>query len=326
MKAIVSTAYGSPEVLQLREVNKPMPKDNEILIRIHATSVSSGDVRIRKADPYAVRFVYGFRKPKHDILGYALAGQIEVVGKNVTRFKAGDQVFGSAGMHMGAYAEYVCLPDDAVLALKPTNMSYEEAATIPFGGNTALYFLRKAKILRGQRVLIYGASGAVGSAAVQIAKYFGAEVTGVSSTANLQMVLSLGADKVIDYTKVDFAETGDRYDVVFDTVGKSSFSGSVKSLKKNGIYLKTVHMDLASIFRGLWTSMTGSRKVIGGVATEKSEDLNILKEIIESGNLKAVIDKTYTLEQMPEAHRYVEIGHKKGNVVISVHTDVMNDI
>ncbi len=319
MKAIVSTAYGSPEVLQLREVNKPMPKDNEILIRVHATSVSSGDVRIRKADPYAVRFVYGFRKPKNDILGYALAGEIEAVGKNVNRFKAGDQVFGSAGMHMGAYAEYVCLPEDAVLALKPTNMSYEEAAAIPFGGNTALYFLRKGKIQKGQKVLIYGASGAIGTAAVQIAKYFGAEVTGVCSTSNVEMVLSLGADKVIDYKNVDFTKSNETYDVIFDTVGKSSFSGSIKSLNENGFYLKTVHMDLTSILRGIWTSMTSSKKVIGGVTTEKSEDLNFLKTIIEDGKLRAVIDKTYSLEQIPEAHSYVEMGHKKGNVVISIY-------
>ncbi|MBK9985175.1 MAG: NAD(P)-dependent alcohol dehydrogenase [Saprospiraceae bacterium] len=318
MKAIVSTAYGSPEVLQLREVKTPVPTENEILIRIHATSVSSGDVRIRKADPYAVRFVYGFRKPKNDILGYAFAGEIEAMGKNVKRFKVGDQVFGSAGMHMGAYAEYVCLPEDGVLAMKPKNMSYAEAAAIPFGGNTALYFLRKAEIKNGQKVLIYGASSAIGTIAVQLAKYFGAEVTGVCSSANLDMVLSLGADKVIDYTKVDFSKSGETYDVIFDTVGKSSFSGSIKSLKKNSFYLKTVHMDLSSIFRGIWTSMTSGKKVKGGVTVEKSEDLNFLREIIEAGKLKAVIDRTYTLEQIPEAHGYVEKGHKKGNVVITV--------
>ncbi|MEP6793079.1 MAG: NAD(P)-dependent alcohol dehydrogenase [Saprospiraceae bacterium] len=321
MKAIVCTKYGAPEVLQLKEVNKPTPKDNEILIRIHSTSVSSGDVRIRKADPYAVRFVYGYRKPKNDILGYALAGEIEAVGQNVKRFKAGDQVFGSAGMHMGAYAEYICLPEDGVLASKPTNMSYEEAASIPFGALTALSFLRKGKIQNGQKVLIYGASGAIGSAAVQLAKYFGAEVTGVSSSANLEMAKSLGADKVIDYTKVDFTKSGETYDVIFDTVGKSSFSGSIKSLKEKGFYLKTVHMDLSSIFRGIWTSMTSTKKVIGGVTIEKSEDLHFLKEIIEAGKMKAIIDRTYTLEQIPEAHSYVEKGHKKGNVVISIYQD-----
>jgi len=319
MKAIVYTRYGSPDVLQLKEVAKPAPKDNEVLIKIYATTVTSGDCRVRKADPFAIRFFNGLTKPKKTtILGNELAGEIEETGKNVKLFRKGDQVFGQAGMGLGANAEYICLREDATLVLKPKNLTYEEAASIPFGGNTALHFLRKGNIRSSQKVLIYGASGSLGTAAVQLAKNFGADVTGVCSTVNVELVKSLGADKVIDYTKEDFTKIGQTYDIIFDTTGKSPFSGCVKSLKQKGIYLRAVHMSLSSIVRGLWTSMTSSKKVIGGVASELKENLVFLKELIDMGKLKPVIDKCYPFEQIVEAHRYVDKGHKRGNVAITV--------
>ena len=319
MKAIVYTKYGSPEVLQLKEVVKPIPKNNEILIKIYATSVTSGDCRMRKADPFAVRFFNGFTGPKKIIiLGNELAGEIEAVGKDVKQFRIGDQVFGQAGLNLGANAEYICLPEDGSLAIKPSNITYEEAATIPFGGNTALHFLRKGNIQSGQKVLIYGASGSLGTAAIQLAKYFGTEVTGICSTANLELIKSLGADKVIDYTKEDFTKNGQTYDIIFDTTGKSPFSGCVKALNHKGIYLRAVHMTIPSIVQGLWTSMTGNKKVIGGVATERKENLVFLRELIESGKYKSVIDRRYSFEQFTEAHRYVDKGHKRGNVAITV--------
>jgi NADPH:quinone reductase-like Zn-dependent oxidoreductase len=318
MKAIVYERYGEPGVLHLKDIKKPEPKDNEVLIRIHATAVNSGDIRMRKADPFIVRFMLGLIRPRISVLGIVLAGEIEEIGKDVTRFKKGDQVYGATGMGFGAYAQYKCLSQDGVVALKPANITYNQAAAIPFGGNAALHFLRKAKIQSGQKVLIYGASGAVGTAAVQIAKYRGADVTGVCSTSNLAMVKSLGADKVVDYTVEDFSEGGEAYDIIFDTVGKSSFSSSIRSLKKNGYYLRVVHMALAPILKGLWASMTSGKRVIGGVTVEKAEDLIFLNQLIEAGQLRPVIDRSYPLEQIAEAHTYVEKGHKKGNVVITI--------
>ncbi|MFC1539173.1 NAD(P)-dependent alcohol dehydrogenase [Candidatus Latescibacterota bacterium] len=322
MKAIACTKYGPPEVLQMGEVEKPTPKDNEVLIKIFATTVTSGDCRMRSFNvpplfwlPF--RIFLGFNKPRNKILGSDIAGEIEAVGKDVNLFKKGDPVFGCTG-GFGAYAEYVCMPEKGMLAIKPANMTYEEAAAVFFGGHTALHFLRNGNIQKGQKVLIYGASGSIGTYAVQLAKYFGAVVTGVCSTTNLELVKSLGADKVIDYTKEDFTKSGETYNIIFDTVGKSSFSGSIRSLKKKGFYLRAVHLYLSSIIRGLWTEMTSSKKVIGGVAGEKTEDLIFLKELVETGKIKPVIDRTYPLEQIAESHRYADQGHKKGNVVITV--------
>ncbi len=321
MKAVICTKYGSPDVLQLREVEKPTPKDNEVLIKICATTVTSSDVRIRSFTypPWFWlfgRLMFGFRKPRRTIPGDEFAGMVESVGKDVKLFKEGDQVFGmgtSFGLG-GGNAEYKCVPEDKGLALKPSNVTYEEAAAVPFGGMTALGFLKKASIGSGQRVLIYGASGSVGTYAVQLAKYFGAEVTGVCSTANLEVVKSLGADKVIDYTKEDFTRSGQTYDVIYDTVMKTSFSRCKNSLNEKGIYL-TVDWPLLQALRA---SVTGSKKVIFGFGSTKTEDLVSLKELIEMEEIKPFIDRSYSLEQIVEAHRYVQKGHKKGNVVITV--------
>ncbi len=317
MKAIVYTQYGSPEVFQLKEVEKPMIQNNEILLRVKATAVNSGDWRLRKADPFAVRLFFGLMKPKLNILGAVFSGDVESVGKNVTRFKVGDKVFGHTDMRFGAYAEYICLAEHGSLALKPDSLTHAEAAVIPFGGTAALHFIKKAAIQPGQKVLIYGASGAVGSTALQLAKSFGANVTAVCSTGNMDLVKSLGADNVIDYTKEDFTQNGEVYDVIMDTVNKISFSRGIKSLTKSGILILSA-AGMSEMLQGFWTSLTSSRKVMTGVISHSAEDLDLLKKLIETGKLKPVIDTTFPLEQMAVAHAYVEKGHKKGNVAISL--------
>ncbi|HSN49404.1 MAG TPA: NAD(P)-dependent alcohol dehydrogenase [Flavobacterium sp.] len=318
MKAIVYTGYGSPEVLQLKDVEKPIPKYNEILIKVRATAVNSGDVRLRKADPFMVRLVFGLFKPKIKILGVVFLGEIESIGSGVQRFKVGDEVFGHSDMSFGTYAAYKCVSEDGSLALKPDCISHQEAAVIPFGGTTALHFLKKTAIQKGHKVLIFGASGAVGTAAVQLAKHFGATVTAVCSKENINLVQSLGADKVIDYTLEDFTKEGETYDVIYDTVNKMSISKGVKCLHKKGVLILGASL-LKETLHGVWISLTSKRKVLSGMISHKAEDIIFLKQLIEEGQLKPVIDKIYTLEQMAEAHTYVEKGHKKGNVAIEMN-------
>jgi NADPH:quinone reductase-like Zn-dependent oxidoreductase len=322
MKAIVHTNYGPPEELQLIEVEKPVPGDNEVLIKIHATTVTTTDCNARnftfvpKSFMFFARIMFGFKKPRIKILGIDLAGEIESIGKNVKLFKAGDHVFGSTGTKMGAHAEYACVPEDGALAMKPANMTWEEAAAISLAGNTALFFIRDlAKIQSGQKILIHGASGAIGTYAVQLARYYGAEVTGVCSTSNAEMVKSLGADKVIDYTKEDFTKSIERYDFVFSVVGKTTFSQCKGILNPKGIYLEN-WMETKDFLKVLWTSITGGKKIKGGVSIERAENLNFFIELIESGKLVPVIDRVYPLERTAEAFQYVEQGHKKGNVII----------
>jgi NADPH:quinone reductase-like Zn-dependent oxidoreductase len=330
MKAIVYEKFGSPEVLQLKEVKKPTPKDNEVLIRVCATTVNFGDLLARKFNTVSPRqfsmpailwllsrLAFGIRKPRIPILGSEFAGVIEAVGKEVTLFHEGDSVFGYRGASMGAYAEYLCMKEKGALAVKPAEMGYEEAATIPYGTIMALGLLRKLNIQPGQKVLINGASGGIGSAAVQLAKYFGAEVTGVCGTPRLEFVKALGADKVIDYTQEDFTRNGETYDVILDILGKCSFSRCKRSLKQNGRLLYA-SFKMKQLFQMLWTSKIGSKKVICALSSEKAEDLVFIKELIEAGRIKSVIDRCYPMEQAAEAHRYVEDGHKRGNVVITM--------
>ena len=319
MKAIVYERYGPPDVLQLREVAKPVPKEDEILIKVYAATAAAGDWRLRKADPFLARMFNGLLRPKRvPILGFELAGVVESIGSKVTRFKPGDAVYAACGFRFGAYAEYKCLPETGGVAFKPANMTFEEAAAVPVGALTALQYLRKGRIQRGSRVLVYGASGSVGTYAVQLAKHFGAEVTGVCSTSNVELVRSLGADRVIDYTKEQFSESGPAYDIIFDTVGKSPFQACVKRLASNGFYLQAVLVSPLQMVRGRWINLTSGKKVIGVGMKVNAEDLNFLKELIEADELRAVIDRRYPLEQAAEAHSYVELGHKKGNVVLCV--------
>jgi len=324
MKAIVCTRYGPPEVLQLRDVEKPIPKDNEVLIRVHAATVTKGDCELRSLElpllwKLFLRIGFGIRVPRKKILGQELAGEIESVGSAVTLFKKGDQVFANTGLRLGAYAEYDCLPEKGLVAIKPANMSYEEAAAVPVGGLHALQYLRKANVQTGHKVLINGAGGSIGTVAVQLAKYYGAEVTGVDSIEKLDTLSSIGADHAIDYTREDFTENGEKYDVIFDTVGKSPYSRSIRSLKEKGIYLLG-NPGLSQMIRAPWTSRRSSKKVIGRMEPYRTEDLTFLKELIEAGEIRSVIDRRYPLEETIEAHRYVDTGQKRGNVVITVGT------
>jgi len=318
MKAAVYEKYGPPEVLQIKEVDKPTPKGSEVLIRNHATTVCAADWRFRKPDPYLIKLENGFRAPKNQILGIEFAGEVETVGNEVTQFKPGDQVFGGTGFTFGAYAEYICLPEDGSFTEKPTNLTLEEAAAVPVGADTALFFLRdQGNVQSGQKVLIYGASSSVGSYAVQLAKYFGAQVTAVCSSRNLEWVKDLGADKTVDYTLEDFTQSGERYDAIFDVVGKLSISRSMKALVEDGVFLDSFGLLRRSIQAKLAT-IGSSKRVLGGTGTGKVEDLIFIKELIEAGKLKPIIDRRYPLEEIAEAHRYVETGRKKGNVVITL--------
>ncbi len=326
MKAVICPKYGPPDVLRLEEVEKPVPKADEVLIRVHAATVARGDCELRSLKvPFLLnlllRIGFGFRGPRKRILGQELAGEVESVGKHVKRFKRGDRVFALTGLRLGAYAEYDCLPEKGLIAAKPANITYEEAAAVPVGGLHALHFLRKPKIQGGQKVLINGAGGSIGTFAVQLAKSFGAEVTGVDIAGKLDMVRSIGADHVIDYSKEDFTKSGETYDVIFDVVGKSSFSGCMRSLKENGFYLLG-NPGLSQPVRALWASRKSGKKVIGGMTSYETEDLIVLKELIEAGKIKSVIDRRYPLERIVEAHRYVDGGQKIGNVVITVGHDV----
>lgn len=330
MKAITFTEYGSPAVLKLNDVEKPTPKINEVLIRIHATSLNVGDLWARNfkaitpgkfSMPFLfwlpARMFFGWSKPKVNILGSEFSGEVEAVGSDVKRFKKGDRVFGYRGQSMGANAEYLCVSESGMIAPMPANMTYEEAAAIPYGALTALSLLRKVNIQPGQKVLVNGASGGIGSAAVQLAKHFGAHVTGVCSTPRVDFVKSIGADKVIDYTQEDFTQNGETYDLILDIMNKSSFARCKDSLTPTGVYL-LASFKMKQVFQMVWTSMTGGRKVICALSEEKPADLILIKELAEAGKIKAVIDKRYPLEQTAEAHRYVEKGHKKGNIVITV--------
>lgn len=322
MKAIICTKYGPPEVLQLQEVAKPVPGDHEILVKVSATTVTAGESRVRRFEvPLSywllARLAIGWSKPRKAIPGMVVAGEVEAVGNSVTRFQRGDQVFAYDITRFRTYAEYTCLPENSAIACKPSTVTHEEAAAIPFGGITALHFLKQGKIHSGQHVLIYGASGSVGTWAVQLAKHFGAQVAAVCSTSHVALMKALGADQVIDYTKEDWVRSGETYDLLFDAVGKTSFPGCLSVLKNDGVYLQAVAAPALSM-RMRWAGMTSSRTLIGGTATPKAEDLNFLKELVEAGKVKPVIDRCYPLEQIVEAHRYVDQGHKKGDVVITV--------
>jgi NADPH:quinone reductase-like Zn-dependent oxidoreductase len=325
VKAILHSQYGSPDLLQFKEVDTPAPKDNEVLIAINATTVSTGDCNIRnftfvtKSMRPIAKLMFGIGKPwKARILGTELAGEVERVGKDVARFKKGDRVVASTGMACGGHAQYACLPENGALAIMPDALSWEEAVAIPFGANAACYYLRDlGKIQAGQELLIIGASGAIGSAGVQLAKHFGATVTAVCSSANVELVRALGADKVIDYTRDDFTRNGNTYDLIFDVVGATTFDRCRNSLKPNGVFLQNI-MELTDIVRALWTSIASRKKIKGGVAINNLQRMNSIVELVKAGKLKPVVDRSYPLERISEAFKYVEQGHKKGNVVITV--------
>ncbi len=330
MKAIVYTQYVPPDVLHIEEVAKPAPRDNEILIRVHAAPVGFGDLIARKFNEITpgkfsmpllfwiiTRMYFGSSKPKVNTLGSEFAGVVEAVGKDVKTCKVGDPVFGYRGQNMGTYAEYICMPENGMVAAKPANMSYAEAAAVPYGALTALSLLRSVNLQSGQKVLINGASGGIGSAAVQLARHYGAEVTGVCGAPGLEFVKSLGASRVIDYTKEDFTQNGETYDLIFDILGKSSFAQCKKSLKPGGRYL-LASFKMKQLLQMLWTSITGGKKIICALSNEKPADLRLIKELCEQGKIQTFIDRRYPMEQAAEAHRYVEQGHKKGSVIITV--------
>jgi NADPH:quinone reductase-like Zn-dependent oxidoreductase len=325
MKAAVYERYGSPDVLEVREVAKPTPKDDEILIEIHATTVTTGDWRARSLElpagfGWLGRLVFGVAKPRQPVLGTELAGEVVAIGKHVTKFAVGDQVFAFPGAKMGCHAEYRCMSQDGPIARKPRSLTYDEAAALSFGGTTALGFLRKADLQRGEGVLVVGASGGVGTAAVQLAKHFGAEVTGVCSTANMELVRSLGADHVIDYTKDDFTKNGQLYDVIVDTTGTAPFSRSKGSLRDNGRLLRVLG-GLSDLLLAPWVSLTSRKKLFAGPTGGNAEDLRWLAELAEAGALRAVVDRRYPFEQIVEAHRYVDTGRKRGSVVMTLVHD-----
>ena len=325
MKAAVCTKYGSPETLQIKDVEKPSHKDNELLVQVYTTAVTSGDARIRGFNiPFGfrliTRLIFGIFKPRKQVLGVVFSGIVEAKGKDVTQFKEGDEVFG-ANNNFGSHAEYLIIAEGEAISLKPSNIGYDEAAAAPFGALTSLKFLRDfGKIKSGQKVLINGASGALGVFAVQLAKYFGAEVTGVCSTSNLGLVKSLGADKVIDYTTTDFTKNGETYDIIYDTVGKISFSRCKKSLNQKGRLLLAV-AGISQYFQMLFTSISGSKKIVAGVAIFNKKDLNIIKELLESGEIKSVIGRRFPLENIVGAHSYVDTGHKVGSAVITLENN-----
>ncbi|MES0491009.1 MAG: NAD(P)-dependent alcohol dehydrogenase [Leptospirales bacterium] len=322
MKAVVYEKYGAPEVLHMVEVEKPVPKENEVLIKIYSTTVSAADWRARSLIiPYGFKhishLVFGVSKPRQPILGMELAGEVESIGKGVTKYKAGDKVFAATGITMGCYAQYKCMPEDGAVALKPDNLSFDEAAALTFGGITALHFFRKAKLQPGEKVLINGASGAVGTAALQLARHFGADITAICSGPNTELVKSLGANHVIDYTKEDFTKNGETYDVIMDNVGTAPFSRSKNSLTKQGRFLLILG-TLLNLLQIPIVSLTSSKKIFGGSASTSVEDLQFLAELAENGEFRPFIDRRYPLEEIVEAHRYVDTGRKRGNVIITV--------
>jgi NADPH:quinone reductase-like Zn-dependent oxidoreductase len=324
MKAVVYERYGPPEVLRLSEVEKPAPRNNEVLIKTHATTVTSGDCRVRSLNvPFGFRLIsrlaFGISRPRQPILGLEIAGEIEAVGTDVSKFKAGDRVFALSDTRMGCHAEYKCMPEDGAMALKPPDLTDEEAAALSFGGTTALSFFKRGKLQNGESVLVNGASGAVGTAAVQLAKHFGADVTGVCSTHNVELVSSLGADRVIDYTREDFTQNGETYDVIVDTVGTAAYARSKTSLKEGGRLL-LVYAELPDMLQIPWVRMTSNKTIIAGPAAGSAEDLRFLAQLAETGAFMPVIDRRYPFEQIIEAHRYVETGHKKGNVIITLES------